>query len=69
MTHAFHTIDRPGLGPEAAAAPAAHTGTGAGAASDGLECDEAEFVVYCFALCDWAAYDIAGGQVHIRGQA
>ena len=34
-----------------------------------IECDEAEFAVCCFALCDWHTYDIAGGQIHIRAQA
>ena len=34
-----------------------------------LECDEAEFVVCCFALCDWGTYTIDDGEIRIRGKA
>jgi len=69
MTDAYDTIDRPGLGLETAAAPAALTGSVEPQDDSTLECDEAEFAIYCFALCHWGAYDILSGQVHIRGLA
>jgi len=69
MTNSYDTTNRPGLGPESAEAPAARMGTDAASAPRGVECDEAEFVLYCFALCAPASYDIAGARVSIRGEA
>ncbi len=34
-----------------------------------VECGEAEFVVCCFALCDYGGYSFAGGRLCIRGEA
>ena len=68
MTTPYDITNRPGLGPGRAEAPVAHMGMATTAPSP-VECDEAEFVLYCFALCDPATYDIAGGQVSIRGEA
>jgi len=38
-------------------------------AGEGLVCEEAEFVICCFALCPADSYDIAAGRLQIRGQA
>jgi hypothetical protein len=76
MTNRPHTLpalgrhtsaDRTGFEPE----PEQSHGPAqdAGRRKQSLECDEAEFVVCCFALCDWGTYSIDNGEVRIRGKA
>ena len=66
MTDTRDMSNRPGAVRTAAkAAP----DDAAGGAWGKVECDEAEFAVCCFALCDWHTYEIAGGEIHIRAQA
>ncbi len=65
MTTSQQRIDFLDIWPEA---PGGVPGTST-PVPDGLECDESEFVICCFALCDWGGYKIADDQIQIRGRA